>query len=112
MVKNASVCVKQMTEVYLKIRTSGKETVVSICDKDILGKKFKEGRLKIHVTESFYKGDLVPVEEAVKSLETATIANLVGENTISHAIKEGYVNKDSVIYIQGVPHVQIVKILF
>ena len=101
-----------MTEVYLKIRISGKETLVSICDKEILGKKFKEGRLRIHVNEAFYKGDLVPVEEAIKKLEDATIANLVGENTISLAIKEGYVNKDSVIYIQGVPHVQIVKIFF
>ena len=101
-----------MIEVYLKIRNTGRETLVSICDKDILGKKFKEGKLKIHINENFYKGDLVPIAEAIKTLETATIANLVGRNTVSHAIKEGYVNEDSVIYIQGIPHVQIIKIVF
>ena len=101
-----------MIEVYLKIRNTGQETLVSICDKDILGKRFKEGRLKIYITEDFYRGTLVPIGEAIKTLESATIANLVGKNTVSYAIKEGYVNKDSVIYIQGVPHVQLVKIIF
>jgi len=90
----------------------GNEVVVAVCDKEILGKTFKEGELKIHVSEKFYKGDLVEIEDAINAIERATIANLVGEKIVARAVKEGLLHKDSVIYIQGIPHVQIVKIMF
>lgn len=101
-----------VSQVYLKVMYHGNEVVVAVCDKEILGKTFKEGKLKIHVSEEFYKGDLVEIEDAISAIERATIANLVGEKIIARAAKEGLLHKDSVIYIQGIPHVQIVKIMF
>jgi len=34
-------------------------SIVAVCDSDILGKKFKEGKLVLKLDESFYKGEEV-----------------------------------------------------
>ena len=97
-------------EVYIKVRSWKGDLVVAVCDKEILGKTFREGELRIHVKEEFYGGELVSVKDAIEQIKKATIANLVGSRIISEAIEEGLLHKDSVIYISGIPHVQIVKV--
>ncbi|MDH5685866.1 MAG: DUF424 family protein, partial [Hadesarchaea archaeon] len=37
------------------VRTQG-EVLVVVCDPELLGKKFKQGELKLEVKESFYRG--------------------------------------------------------
>lgn len=98
-----------MTEVYLNIIKTRDEILVAACDKNLLGKEFREGELHIYVNEKFYQGTLVNIKYALEEIERSTIANLVGEKIISEAIKAGLLHKDSVIYIQGIPHVQIIK---
>ncbi|MGQ4834596.1 MAG: DUF424 domain-containing protein [Candidatus Asgardarchaeia archaeon] len=98
--------------VYLKIMYHESEIIVAVCDKELIGQEFKEGILRLHVNEAFYKGNLVSINEALNAIERSTIANLVGERIISNAIERGLLHKDSVIYIQGIPHVQIVKVMF
>jgi hypothetical protein len=48
-------------------------------------------------------------EKLLNRLSIATIANLVGESTISIAAKHNYINEDCVLMIAGVPHAQMVK---
>ena len=98
--------------VYLRVIYHEREIIVAVCDKELLGQKFKEGIYRLHVNEAFYKGDLVSIDEALAAIEKSTIANLVGKRIISNAIERGLLHKDSVIYIQGIPHVQIVKVMF
>ncbi|HIC99244.1 MAG TPA: DUF424 family protein, partial [Pyrodictiaceae archaeon] len=40
---------------------------------------------------------------------SATILNLVGENTVQAAIKAGLVHPQAVLRVAGVPHAQTVK---
>ncbi|OYV07705.1 MAG: hypothetical protein CG444_202, partial [Methanosaeta sp. ASP1-2] len=42
---------------YLKSYQQGTETLVAVCDCDILGKKFSEGHLKIEVSPDFFGGE-------------------------------------------------------
>ncbi len=89
--------------------THGKEFVVAVCDADILGKTFREGRLKIEVKESFYGGRLVTLEEAIEALKTASIGNIVGREIVECAIREGIIHEEAVIWIAGQPHAQFVR---
>jgi len=82
---------------------SREEVIVAICDENLLGKEFSFFK----ISEHFFKGKLVDIETAIKELEKATIANLVGKNIINKAIEKGKINKDSVKEIQGVLHAQI-----
>lgn len=97
-----------MPNVYLKeIRREG-ECIVAICDKEVLGKKFEEGDKQLHVNEFFYKGELVSIEEGLRAMERATIANIVGERIVSEALKARLIRKRGIIRIQNVPHAQLV----
>ena len=82
--------------------------IIAICDEEILGKRFEEGERQIHVTENFYKGELVSLEEGLQALERATIANIVGERIVTEALKAQIIHKHGIIRIQNIPHAQIV----
>ena len=84
--------------------------IVAVCDRDIIGKKFKEGNLVLKLDESFYKGCQVCEDEVKQALECASIANFAGERSIACAVYCGCIDCDSVIYIDGIPHTQMVQI--
>ncbi|NVM04966.1 MAG: DUF424 family protein [Candidatus Helarchaeota archaeon] len=96
-------------QVYMKIKKVRDDLLVAISDANLLGKCFKDGNRKIEVKSDFYGNELVSIEKGIKELERATIGNLVGRYIVTHAIKAGFVHKDSVIWIEGVPHAQIIS---
>ena len=99
-----------MTRVYVKSVRRGRDTVVAVCDEDILGKTLEGGRVPFTVSEGFYKGVLGEVEEALDAMKQATICNLVGKNIVEAAIERKMVHERAVIYFGDVPHAQVVKL--
>jgi len=97
-----------MPHVYLKETRRKGECIVAICDKEILGQNFEEGEKQLHVNEHFYKGELVSLEEGLQAMERATIANIVGQQIVSRALKAQLIHKNGIIKIQNVPHAQLV----
>lgn len=80
--------------------------VVAICDKELIGKKFEEGKFQLDLKESFYKGKEVDEQKALEiiqnmSAEDATF-NIVGEKSVQTAISAGIINENSVGEIDGV----------
>jgi uncharacterized protein len=92
---------------YLKIYKNGEHVLVAACDKELLGKKLKHGNAEIEIRREFYEGEHVSEEELQKTLQKATTANLFGEKTIKCAINCGFIDPNSVIIIDCVPHAQI-----
>jgi hypothetical protein len=90
--------------------TDRKGLIVTICDAGLLGATFKQGKLKLEVSERFYAGRLCTIKEAMDALSRADVANLVGKTTVQAAIDESLVDPEAVIYFGEVPHVQIVKL--
>lgn len=95
-------------KVYLNRIRHEDEYIIAICDEEILGQRFEEGERQIHITESFYKGELVSLEEGLRALERATIANIVGERIVTGALKAQIIHKNGVLRIQNIPHAQLV----
>jgi hypothetical protein len=97
---------------WCNVFTDKKDVVVVICDEDLLGKKLKmrEKRITIEISEKFYRGKLIDEEKAIKLLNKATIGNLMGKNIVELASKNGFIVKENVILIDGVPHAQFVKL--
>lgn len=96
---------------YMSIRNTQGESMVAICDRECLGKTYREGKLTLKVTSQFYGTELVSIEKAVDELKKATIANVVGKAIVNECIKFGLVHKKAVIWINGIPHAQIVSIM-
>lgn len=90
------------------IRTQG-ETMVIVCDEELLGKKFTNGEFKLEVKESFYRGEKASMEDCLTALRSATIGNLVG-SIVEHAVKAGIIERGNILYFQKVPHAQLVRL--
>jgi hypothetical protein len=97
-----------MTEVYVRSTRHGKDTLVAVCDAEILGKTLEGGRVPFEVSERFYGGNLCDLAEALEAMSKATICNIVGKRIVEAAIKNRLIHKSAVIYFGDVPHAQIV----
>lgn len=100
---------KTQAEIYIKEWKIGMELIVAICDSELIGKKFNEGRLTIDIKGSFYGNTKVSLEYGLERLKKATIANIVGEKIVNAAISEGLIPRESVIFIDGIPHAQVIR---
>jgi len=93
----------------LKIRRVGGEVVVSVCDAELIGKEFREGEVRLKVSEEFYRGREASVSECLKAMREATIGNLVG-SIVEVAVREGLIDPSRVLRVEGVPHAQFVRL--
>ncbi len=78
--------------VFLKIHVQGELETIACCDEELLNQVFKEGNLKIEISNQFFGGKLINLEDAVEILREASYFNIVGENIIKKAIDYKIVN--------------------
>ena len=97
--------------ISIRIYQRGNDLLLGACDEKLLGKKFEDGKFQIDVRREFYDGERITPEALKKLLGDATIANLVGKDTIRCAIEAGVVDPECIIKIKGVPHAQMVRML-
>lgn len=92
--------------ILIKIHRSYRN-VVAICDKELLGKKFEEGKKQLEITENFYNGKEISEEEAIsllkEQLREDSTFNIVGEKAIQTAFKAGVISEKSSAKVQGIP---------
>lgn len=94
--------------IFIKIHKSVGSFVTSVCDSELVGKKFKEGKLVLDVSERFYKGELINEDKVKDYLKNSTNVNIVGERSVDIALKLGLISKEHILTIEGVPHAQSV----
>ncbi|VVB82412.1 Uncharacterised protein [uncultured archaeon] len=81
--------------------------IVVVCDSDLIGKKFDDGKFQLDIKENFYNGEEMSESEAILIMnrmqrEDATF-NIVGKKAINAALKTGIINKAGIKTIQGIP---------
>ena len=87
----------------VRISDYQKNTMVNMCDAELLGKDVVDGKLKIHISESYYGKQIADKDEAISLLKSASIMNLVGKETISLAIDLGIGSESGVKIISDIP---------
>ena len=87
----------------VRISDYQKNTMVNMCDAELIGKDIIDGELKIHISESYYGKELVDKDQATSFLKSASILNLVGKDTISLAIDLGIGSESGVKIISNTP---------
>lgn len=90
-------------------RETDQGLLVTVCDSGIIGETFEDGEVSLTVTEDFYGGDAVETQTVIESLERASVANLVGTETVALAIDQGFVKEDRVLEIDGTRHAQFLR---
>ncbi len=84
--------------------------VVAICDKELIGKKFEQGKLQLDLTTNFYKGGEMPENKVLELFKKAYIVNLVGKKAVSFGLKANVINKENILNIKNIPICQCVII--
>lgn len=101
------------TALLLVERDTPKGVLVSVCDRAVLGETFEGETADVSLTvdEEFYaEGATAADEEAVlESLARASVANLVGEETVALAIEAGFVSEGNVLELEGTRHAQFLR---
>ncbi len=87
-----------------------KNTMLNICDSELLGKKIIQDELNIHISESYYGEKLVEKEEAKSLLKNSSIINMVGKETVSLSIELGIGSENGIKTISDVPFLIVFKI--
>ena len=82
---------------------------MAACDRRLLGHVLSEGEIRLEVNPQFYEGEDASDELLLNRLDNATMANLVGERTVGLAIRYGIIDEECILYIDGVPYAQMVK---
>ncbi|AFS83342.1 DUF424 domain-containing protein [Candidatus Nitrosopumilus sediminis] len=79
------------------------QSMLNICDADILGKKIIEGELTMHISENYYGERFVEKDEAESLLKTSSIINMAGKKTVTLSLKLGIGSEKAVKIISDVP---------
>jgi len=87
----------------IRISNYEKNTMLNMCDAELIGKDVIDGELKIHISENYYGKQIVDKDEAISLLKSASIINLVGKETISLATSLGIGSESGVKVISDIP---------
>ena len=87
------------------VRTNNyqKQSMLNICDADLLGKKIIENDLTIYISENYYGERFVEKDEAESLLKNSSIINMAGKETVSLSLKLGIGSENAVKIVSDVP---------
>jgi len=94
----------------VRISNHQKNSMLNICDAELLGKKIIQDELNMHISESYYGEKLVEKEEAKSLLKNSSIINMVGKETVSLSIELGIGSETGIKTISGIPFLLVFKI--
>ena len=96
---------------YLKIhRAHDGSSVVAVCDRELLNRRIRHGKIEIHVSESFYGTTPVDESEVADAIRDADNINIIGARAIAVAAGLGLIDPSGCLLIDGIPHAQIFRI--
>jgi len=81
--------------------------VVAVCDSDLIGKKFEEGKMQLDVRENFYSGEEVDelklIEILKREVNNYATFNIVGKEAVRVALECGVIIEGNIGKVDEVP---------
>ncbi len=91
----------------VNVKKEKNEVLVTLCDEGLIGKTLNFNNVEVFVNPKFYSGEKKDEEEIKEILKKATIINAIGKKSVNFCLREGYIDKEGIIYINGIPHAQM-----
>jgi len=93
----------------VKVSNYQKNSMLNICDVELLGKNLSQDELKMNISESYYGEKLVDRDQAKSLLQNSSIINMVGKNTVSLSIELGIGSENAIKTISDIPFLIVFK---
>ena len=94
----------------VKVSYHQKNTMLNICDVELLGKQISQDELNMKISESYYGEKLVDKEEAKSLLQNSSIINMVGKEIVSLSIELGIGTESGIKTISDIPFLIVFKL--
>jgi len=91
----------------VNIHKGSEGEILVISDKEIIGRKFEEGKLQLDLSKDFYQGEEMEEEKVKELVNDAYVLHLTGKKTIEFFTKLGLVKKENVLTVDGIPHAEV-----
>lgn len=79
-----------------------------VTDREILGKKFEEGKRQLNLSTVFYQGKEMSSAEVKKLFPQAQHLHLTGKQAVALALEEDLIVSKNILWVQGIPHAEVV----
>ena len=79
-----------------------------VTDKNILGKKYEQGKLQLDLTKEFYRGEEKNEQEVKAAFQKARHIHLTGERSVALGVELDLIDQQRVLWISGIPRAEIV----
>ena len=89
-------------------KTTEGNRIVVVCDNELVGKRFEEGKLQLDLTSNFYKGEEKKEDEIIELLSYPCTLNVVGKKSMNFFLKLGKIDKNRILIIKDAPHAQAI----
>ncbi len=96
--------------IIAKAHRRGKDNILSMCDKELFGKKFEEADLQIDASSDFYKGEEMTKDELREIIPDFRIINAIGQRSVNLLLEMDLISRDRILYVQDVPHAETVNL--
>ena len=90
--------------------TASNRLILTVCDKEIIGKRFETTDLKLDLSSDFYKGKEKTDKEIIRLFEQAYMINLVGQKSVELGLNTKIISEKDIIKIKDIPYVQAVSL--
>lgn len=91
----------------VKVHQGPHGEVLVISDKELVGKKFEEGKLQLDLSKEFYSGEEMNEEGVRELVKGAYVLHLTGKRTIDFFLELGLIDEEIVLVVSGVPHAEV-----
>jgi len=90
-----------------KHKTHEGKIIVSVCDSDLMGKVFDDGKLQIDLSSDFYKGEELDENKTFELLKNCYLAVFVGKKSVDFGIKKQIIDESKIIKVKEIPFAQV-----
>ena len=80
--------------------------IVAICDSELVGKTFEDGKKFLDISSKFYKGEEKSEEEILEMIKDAYLLNIVGAKSIDFALRHKLIEEKNICKIKDIPYAQ------
>jgi len=94
----------------VRVSNYERNTMLNICDAELLGKKIIQDGVNIHISESYYGEKFVEKDEAKSLLKNSSIINMVGKETVSLSLELGIGSENGIKTISDIPFLIVFKL--
>ncbi|EFD92700.1 MAG: Protein of unknown function DUF424 [Candidatus Parvarchaeum acidophilus ARMAN-5] len=94
----------------MKIHNKGESNeIIAVCDSALLGKTLNDDEKEIEflVSPDFYGNETLEWDEIKIALIRGSNINIIGNDVVELASKEGIINQNNTIDINGIKHAQV-----